>query len=140
MPLGLLKSAKNRGQRSMASTEAKSEKVAMIESASSQRLLPTSPEAENALSMFYQEWLTLFELWSLKLIPTFLVHFVDLVNFINFRSIRSIFFVSNFCTLSNFRISSNFRNASNFFQITDFLYFVEFSYYVDFFESGAKRL
>ena len=35
----------------MSSVEAKSEKVAMIESASSQRLLPTSPEAENAISM-----------------------------------------------------------------------------------------
>ena len=53
MPLGLLKSAKNRGHRSVMTSEAKSEKVAMIESASSQRLLPTSPESVTEQAFIY---------------------------------------------------------------------------------------
>ena len=66
MPLGLLKSAKNRGHRSVMTSEAKSEKVAMIESASSQRLLPTSPESVAEQAFIYSEFSSFTEIFCTK--------------------------------------------------------------------------
>ena len=58
MPLGLLKSAKNYAERHYSGEAEKCEKVAMSESASSQRLLPLTSPVEEAV-VIEANWSTL---------------------------------------------------------------------------------